>query len=53
MNKSFLAFIGGICTGIILIMLYFHRGLIKAALCGEELPKAPEGCPAFKPEDDE
>lgn len=53
MNKSFFAFVGGICTGMFLIMLYLHRRVIKAALCGEELPEAPESCPAFKPEDDE
>lgn len=52
MNKSFLSFIGGICTGAFLIMLYLHRGMIKAAITGGEMPKAPEGCPAFKPEDD-
>lgn len=52
MNKSFLAFIGGICTGVFLIMLYLHRGVIKAAITGGEMPKAPEGCPAFIPKDD-
>ncbi|MBQ3416686.1 MAG: hypothetical protein IJH32_02510 [Ruminococcus sp.] len=52
MNKSFLSFIGGICTGVFLIMLYLHRGMIKAAITGGEMPKAPEGCPAFIPEDD-
>ncbi len=51
--KSFLAFVGGICTGVCLIMLYLHRGMIKAAITGEEMPKAPESCPAFKPEDDD
>lgn len=53
MNKSFSAFIGGICTGIFLIMLYLHRNVIKAAITGEEMPKAPKSCPAYKPEDDD
>ena len=53
MNKSFLAFIGGICTGVFLIMLYLHRALIKAAITGGELPETPESCPAFNLEDDE
>jgi len=52
MNKSFLAFIVGVCTGVSLIMLYLHRGMIKAAITGGEMPKAPESCPAFRPEDD-
>ena len=51
--KSFFAFIVGICTGALLFMLYLHRGMIKAALSGEEMPKAPESCPAFRKEDDE
>ena len=51
MNKTFLAFIGGICTGLVLIMLYLHRGMIRAAITGEEMPKAPESCLAFSPED--
>lgn len=53
MNKSFLAFIEGICTGVFLIMLYLHRHVIKAAITGEEMPKAPKSCPAYKPEDDD
>ena len=53
MNKSFLAFIGGICTGVFLIMLYLHRNVIRAAITGDEMPKAPECCPAYKPEDDD
>ena len=50
--KSFLAFIGGICTGAILIMLYLHRGMIRAAITGGEMPRTPKSCPAFRPEDD-
>lgn len=53
MNKPFLAFLGGICTGIFLIMLYLHRNVIKAAVTGEEMLKAPKSCPAFRAKDDE
>ena len=53
MNKSFLAFIGGICTGVFFIMLYLHRNVIKAAVTGEEMLKAPKSCPAFRAKDDE
>ena len=53
MNKSFFAFIEGICTGVFLIMLYLHRNVIKAAITGEEMPKAPKGCPAYKPENND
>jgi len=31
-------------------MLYLHRRLIVAAIKGEELPKAPKGCPAYREE---
>ena len=53
MNKPFLTFLGGICTGIFLIMLYLHRNVIKAAVTGEEMLKAPKSCPAFRAKDDE
>ena len=53
MSKSFFAFIGEICTGMFLIMLYLHRNVIKAAITGGEMPKAPKSCPAYKPEDDD
>ena len=52
MNKSFLSFIVGVCAGVFAIMIYLHRGVIEAAMAGEELPKAPKSCPAFRPEDD-
>lgn len=52
MNRSFLSFIAGVCAGVFAVMLYLHRRVIKAAIAGEELPKAPEGCPAYRPEDD-
>ena len=47
MKKS-VVFLCGVCTGVFLIMLYLHRGLIVAAIKGEELPEAPESCPAYK-----
>lgn len=49
--KKALLFIGGLCSGICLVMLWLHRGLIKAAVKGEPLPKAPKGCPAYKDEE--
>lgn len=52
--KNPLVFVCGLCTGIFAAlcgaMLWVHRGLIAAAIKGEELPEAPEGCPAFKEE---
>ena len=35
------------------IMLYLHRNVIKAAVTGEEMLKAPKSCPAFRAKDDE
>jgi hypothetical protein len=46
--KKTIAFLCGLCTGLCLIMLWLHRGMIVAALKGEELPEVPESCPAFK-----
>ena len=46
--KKFVAFACGILAGFTAVMLYLHRGLIIAAIKGEELPEAPEGCPAYK-----
>ena len=46
--KKFIAFACGILAGFTAVMLYLHRGLIMAAIKGEELPEAPEGCPAYK-----
>ena len=37
-----------VCGSFIGAMLYLHRRLIIAAIKGEELPKAPKGCPAYK-----
>ena len=46
-------FIGGLCSGICLVMLWLHRGMISAAVKGEPLPKAPKGCPAYKDEEND
>lgn len=46
--KKATVFLCGLCTGLCLVMLWLHRGLIAAAIKGEELPEAPESCPAFK-----
>ena len=46
--KKFIAFACGVCVGFTAVLLYLHRGLIAAAVRGEELPEAPEGCPACK-----
>ena len=48
MCKSVFNFVCGIFAGFFFVMLYMHRGVIKAAIKGEEIPKAPKGCPAFK-----
>ena len=48
--KKCITFLCGVVTGVFAIMLYLHRGLIAAAIKGEELPEAPESCPAYKKE---
>lgn len=48
MKKAVIVFLGGLFAGAFLVMLYLHRGLLLAAIRGEELPEAPEGCPAYK-----
>lgn len=53
MNRSIFAFMVGVCTGVFLIMLYLHRNVIKAAITGGEMPKAPKSCPAYDPEDND
>lgn len=35
-----------LCGAFVGAMLYFHRRVIVAMIKGEELPKAPKGCPA-------
>ena len=51
--KKAMLFIGGLCSGVILVMLWLHRGMISAAVKGEPLPKAPKGCPAYKDEEND
>ena len=50
MNKAIIGFVGGLVLGAGLTILYLHRDLIAAAINGEELPEAPEGCPFSKAE---
>ena len=49
--KKAIIFISGLCSGVLLVMLWLHRGMISAAVKGEPLPEAPKGCPAFKDEE--
>ena len=46
--KKGIVFLCGVFSGLCLVMLYLHRGLIAAAIKGEKLPEAPESCPAYK-----
>ena len=48
MRKTIVKIIGGLCLCFAAYMLFVHRRLIAAAIKGEELPKAPEGCPAHQ-----
>ncbi len=48
LKKVFSRLVGEAIIGAVLMLLYMHRGLIAAAIKGEELPEAPEGCPAHK-----
>ncbi len=48
MKKIIVKLICGLCLCFTAYMLYVHRHLIMAAIRGEELPKAPKGCPAYK-----
>ena len=36
--KKIAVFLCGMCTGLFLIMLWLHRGMIVAAMKGEEMP---------------
>lgn len=51
MSKALFGFIGGLAAGAALTMAYLHRDVITAAIKGEELPEAPEGCPFAAKED--
>lgn len=45
--KKAIAIFCAVFTCVCLVMLYLHRGMIIAAVKGEPMPEAPEGCPAF------
>ncbi len=51
--KKILTVLITLLIGFLLAMLYVHRRVIAAAIRGEELPKAPKGCPAYKEEAEE
>ena len=53
MSKGLLGFVVGAAAGAALAMAYIHKDVITAAIKGEELPEAPEGCPASKCEADD
>lgn len=53
MNKGVLGFLFGAAAGAALVMAYIHKDVISAAIKGEELPEAPEGCPFSKCESDD
>lgn len=46
-KKIMTRLIGEAILGSIVLLLYLHRNLIIAAIKGEELPKAPKGCPVY------
>ena len=48
MKNTLVKIILGLCLCFTGYMLFVHRRLIAAAILGEELPEAPEGCPAYK-----
>lgn len=50
MCKTACSFVSGVAVGVALIMAYLHRDVIVAAVKGEKIPDAPEGCPAYKAE---
>lgn len=50
MKKIMNRIVGEAVLGGVFVLLYLHRNLIMAAIKGEELPKAPKGCPAHKAE---
>lgn len=53
MSKGILGFVCGAAAGAALVLAYLHKDVITAAIKGEELPKAPEGCPFSKCEPDD
>ena len=50
LKKIMTRLIGEAVLGGIFVLLYLHRNVIMAAIKGEELPKAPKGCPAYRAE---
>ena len=50
MKKFACTFLFDALVGALLVMLYLHRRVIAALIRGEEVPKAPEGCPAYQKE---
>lgn len=34
-------------------LVWIHRGMLRALICGEPLPEAPEGCPMHREENEE
>ena len=48
--KGFLQFICGAVSGCFAVLLYLHKDMIRAAIKGEKIPKAPESCPFSKVE---
>ena len=50
MKKILNRLVGEAVLGGVFVLLYLHRNLIIAAIKGEELPKAPKGCPGHKAE---
>ena len=48
MKKILISFLSGVIAGFAAVMLFMHKDLVKAAIKGEKLPEAPEGCPACK-----
>ena len=50
MKKAILVSAASVAIGVSTWMVYVHRNVIKAAIKGEPLPKAPKECPAYKGE---
>lgn len=50
LKKIMTRLIGEAVLGGIFVLLYLHRNVIMSAIKGEELPKAPKGCPAYRAE---
>ena len=53
MSKGFIGFICGLVAGVALVFAYLHKAAIFACVMGDELPDAPDCCPAAKAESDD